>query len=122
MNARITPEQILQHYGQQAREDMIERLMDGKQVGHVDITDLLDHDLDQGILTTKELAATLLNVIAYAKDEHTHVERRSKIEQRMRSMVERWVESHPDQVQIRAEEIAEAEAEDARADEEAVTE
>ena len=90
-----------------ARDDMIDRLLDGKTVERVNFAGILDHELDQSrAARTDELANLLLNAIAYARDEHTHGERRAVVEKWVRGMVERWVDAHPDQIRERAKELA----------------
>lgn len=97
----------------QAREEMIERLLEGKQVGHMTFADILDADIDAGRVPVADIAGHLLAINDYAQDEHTHVERRRNLDRWLRPIVERWVDSHPEKVRERAEEMLADEGDDA---------
>lgn len=89
-----------------AREEMIERLLDGKQVGSMTFADILDAEIDsRKRATVGEVAGHLLAIIDFARTEHEHGARRAGIEAFMRGMVERWVDTHPEKIRERAEEM-----------------
>lgn len=95
-------------YKSQAREELIERLLfEGQTVGRFHFTDILDAELDSSWHSTlDDLQAQLLSIIAYARDEHCHCERRSALEKWMHGMVERFIDSRPDLIEDRAAELA----------------
>lgn len=97
----------------QAREEMILLLLEGKQVGRITFADILDCEVDSNVrATVADVAQHLCNIVDFARDAHTHVERRAALLGWMRGMVERWVDSHPDDVRERAEAIAADEGDD----------
>lgn len=97
-----------------AREEMIEKLLAGKQVGSMTFADILDAELDSRTRSTVgEVAAHLLAIIDFARTEHEHGARRAGVEAWARGMVERWVDTHPEKIRERAEEMVADEDADA---------
>lgn len=103
----VAPLQITAALLDQAREEIIENLLAGKEAVGVTFEALLDCELDSNVRSTVgELAGHLCSILDFGRDEHVHGERRAKLRFWMLGIVERWVESHPEKVRERAEEIA----------------
>ena len=90
---------------EQARQELIDRLMAGRQVGWFRFEDILDCEIDANIRSTVQtVAGLLLDIIQYGTDP-IHGERRAKVEQFIRTLVERHVDSKPELIEERALEI-----------------
>lgn len=91
----------------QAREEIIEKLLDGKQVEHLTFAGILDAELDsQGRAIAGECAGHLLAAIDMGLGEHQRLENLCALQKWMRSLVERAVDSRPVIIEQRAAEIA----------------
>lgn len=91
----------------QAREEVTEKLLEGGQVGRFTFADILDSEIDSNVrATVGEVAELLIGVVAYAQDDHTHVEGRKKVRDSMMAMVERFLDSHPELIEERAAYLA----------------
>ena len=101
-------------YMDQAREEIIEKLLGGKQVGRFTFADILDCEVDdRGRCTLSTVADLMLEILAYAKDDCQHGERRAKVEQWVRGLCERFIDGKPELIEEWAAEIAALEAENA---------
>lgn len=86
-----------------AREDLIDRLLEGRSVDGVSMADILDAGFDANTRTeAAEVSGLLLEQIAFARDEHTYVERRVKIQEFLRARAGRWLDAHPEPIRERA--------------------
>ena len=93
-----------------ARDDLIERLVDGKQVDGITFRDILDcHLNDTPRAAVDDVANHLLNMADGSMDDYTLVERRVALERWVRALIERWVDSKPDMIRrLAAEYVREA--------------
>lgn len=103
----------LASYMDQAREELIEKLMSGKQVDRHDFIGILDSELNNNVrATVEDVALHLLDIVDYAKDDCVHGERRARLHQWMLGLVERYVDSKPELVEEHAAELEAIEAEE----------
>lgn len=86
----------------EARDALIEKLKNGKQVGRCDLHDLIDCELnsDRYCITRDELAHLL------TADSG---ERAALADQCIQGLIERYLDTHPDLIEEEATEIAHAE-------------
>lgn len=96
----------------QAREELIERLLDGKSAGRVTFHDVLDCALNDNQVTVHEVAQHLLGITDPSMDEHTELERHEALRKWMKPLAERWVDAHPEDIRERAAAIAADEGDD----------
>ena len=73
-----------------ARDDLTERLLEGKRVGRVDFAGLLDSELDAGLVNLGEVANHLLSTVAYGQRRDVATLARDSAEQWMRAIIERY--------------------------------
>lgn len=92
-----------------AREQMIERLMDGKDVDGMTFADILDCHFDSTPrAAAADVARHLLNMVSLDGDDYSKVERHRNLERWMRALVEHWVDSKPDLIRSLAVELVTA--------------
>ena len=97
----------LEPYMAQARFDLIDAILQGTRACGLSFEDILDDEIDKNMrMMVSDLAQYLCNIVALARDEYTHSERRDSLEKWMRGIVERYVDAHPDLIEERAVEIA----------------
>lgn len=91
----------------QAEEEITEKLLEGKQVDRYDFAGILDSEMDRGTrVMAEEVAGHITGILDVGMDEHTHVERRKALELWARSLIESFLDSHPELIEERAAEIA----------------
>lgn len=93
-------EKLMKHFGEQAREALIEKLKDGKKVGRCDLLDVLDCELngERYRITLQEIFGLLMGETGKTRDYQA--------DQIIQGICERYVDSHPDLVEEEAEAIA----------------
>jgi len=97
----------LEPYMAQAREDLIDAILQGTRFCGLTFEDILDGEIDKNMrMMVADLAQYLCNIVAWARDEYTHSERRDSLEKWMRGMVERYMDAHQELIEERAVEIA----------------
>lgn len=89
-----------------ARDHLIERLLDGYSVNGLRISDLLDSDIDQGLLSTKDAAAMLCAAAAPGRTKLQEVDAVARIEKTLRAAAERYINGKPELVREQAEQDA----------------
>lgn len=95
-----------------AHEELFERLRDGMTVNGLSLADLMDADFNErGRAAVSEVYILLASVAAFARDEHTHVERRVKVREYMDLLAKKYLAAHPDLVREHALEMLHAEVE-----------
>lgn len=104
MNDSIHAERGLDLAG--ARDHLVERLLDGYPVDGLRIEDLLDSDIDQGRLSSKDAAGMLCAIAAQGRTEVQEVEAIVQIEKLLRETAERHIDSNPDLIHEQAEQFA----------------
>lgn len=106
------------NYMAAVREELLEKLLSGRKIegahgGFMTIDGLLDCAFnDNPREMTEEVAGLLVSIIAYAKDEHTHGERRAHVEKFLSRLAEKYLDEHPDLVREVAGEWIAADRED----------
>lgn len=89
-----------------ARDHLVERLLDGYPVNGLRIEDLLDSDIDQGRLSSKDAAGMLCAIAAQGRTEIQEVEALTRIEKHLRATAERHIDSNADLIHEQAEQFA----------------
>lgn len=89
-----------------AREHLVERLLDGYPVNGLRIENLLDSDIDQGRLPSKDAASMLCAIAKQGRTEIQEVEALTRIEKHLRETAERHIDSKPDLIREQAEQLA----------------
>jgi len=89
-----------------ARESLIEKLLDGYEVGGLRLADLIDCDLDQGRLATKDAAGLLCSVAAQGRTKAQEVDAMVRIEKLLRSTAERHIDDNAGLILEQAEQEA----------------
>lgn len=89
-----------------ARDSLVERLLDGYPVNGLRIEDLIDSDIDQGRLTSKDAAGMLCAIAAQGRTEIQEIEALTRIEKHLRGVAERYIDSKPDLIHEQAEQLA----------------
>ena len=92
---------------QHAREELIEQLLEGKNVGRFWLRDVLDEELQNNYLATiHDLAERLSGVESVYSD--ARVDWMQSLAKRLRVLVEGFVDRNPDLIEERAEELRES--------------
>lgn len=88
-----------------AREELIWRLLEGKSVDGCELWNILDHDMDQRLITWKEVSAHFLACTGYTPDDPHNAIARGALADWLRMLVERWIDAREETIRRHAAEI-----------------
>lgn len=96
-------------FAARAREELTEKLKDGKRVGRCTLFDLIDCELQSDFYKSliEDVGSLLMGCERYSRDEQA--------EKIMEGLIERYLDSHPDLIADEAVEIRHHYMEDQRA-------